>query len=413
MDPNNMADLDIYDVVIDELINDTTIEDMMQEEMEFYQRRANTVRPKRTRKVIERDREAGNERLWNDYFSENPVYTEELFRRRFRMRKHVFLRIVGALGSHDPYFLMSVDAVGRQGLSPLQKCTAAIRMLAYGSPADSVDEYVRIGESTAIECLKNFLEGVCAVFGGTYLRRPNQEDITRLLQWGESRGFPGQFTRGDHGKPTIMLEAVASQDLWIWHAFFGIAGSNNDINVLNQSPVFNEVLSGNAPMVNFSVNGTMYNMGYYLADGIYPPWATFVKTIPMPQGEKRQKFAKRQEGARKDVERAFGVLQSRFAIVRGPSRFWHPNEMKSIMYACIILHNMIVEDERNTYRGNFVYDQVNNDILDAEVVSGPIPAFRNILERRAHQIDRSIHHQLQADLVEHIWQLPENENNEN
>ncbi|XP_057440015.1 uncharacterized protein LOC130731820 isoform X2 [Lotus japonicus] len=380
MDPNNMADLDIYDVVIDELINDTTIEDMMQEEMEFYQRRANTVRPKRTRKVIERDREAGNERLWNDYFSENPVYTEELFRRRFRMRKHVFLRIVGALGSHDPYFLMSVDAVGRQGLSPLQKCTAAIRMLAYGSPADSVDEYVRIGESTAIECLKNFVEGVCAVFGETYLRRPNQEDITRLLQWGESRGFPG---------------------------------SNNDINVLNQSPVFNEVLSGNAPMVNFSVNGTMYNMGYYLADGIYPPWATFVKTIPMPQGEKRQKFAKRQEGARKDVERAFGVLQSRFAIVRGPSRFWHPNEMKSIMYACIILHNMCVEDERNTYRGNFVYDQVNNDILDAEVVSGPIPAFRNILERRAHQIDRSIHHQLQADLVEHIWQLPENENNEN
>ncbi|XP_057425265.1 uncharacterized protein LOC130718659 [Lotus japonicus] len=238
MDPNNMADLDIYDVVIDELINDTTIEDMMQEEMEFYQRRANTVRPKRTRKVIERDREAGNERLWNDYFSENPVYTEELFRRRFRMRKHVFLRIVGALGSHDPYFLMSVDAVGRQGLSPLQKCTAAIRMLAYGSPADSVDEYVRIGESTAIECLKNFVEGVCAVFGETYLRRPNQEDITRLLQWGESRGFPG---------------------------------SNNDINVLNQSPVFNEVLSGNAPMVNFSVNGTMYNMGYYLADGIYPP----------------------------------------------------------------------------------------------------------------------------------------------
>ncbi|XP_057439899.1 uncharacterized protein LOC130731648 [Lotus japonicus] len=366
MDPNNMADLDIYDVVIDELINDTTIEDMMQEEMEFYQRRANTVRPKRTRKVIERDREAGNERLWNDYFSENPVYTEELFRRRFRMRKHVFLRIVGALGSHDPYFLMYVDAVGRQGLSPLQKCTAAIRMLAYGSPADSVDEYVRIGESTAIECLKNFVEGVCVVFGETYLRRPNQEDITRLLQWGESRGFPGmlgsidcmhwewkncpvawkgQFTRGDHGKPTIMLEAVALQDLWIWHAFLGIAGSNNGINVLNQSPVFNEVLSGNAPMVNFSVNGTMYNMGYYLVDGIHPPWATFVKTIPMSQGEKRQKFAKRQEGARNDVERAFGVLQSRFAIVRGPSRFWHPNEMKSIMYACIILHNMIVEDE--------------------------------------------------------------------
>ncbi|XP_057425967.1 uncharacterized protein LOC130719363 [Lotus japonicus] len=199
---------------------------------------------------------------------------------------------------------MSVDAVGRQGLSPLQKCTAAIRMLAYGSPADSVDEYVRIGESTAIECLKNFVEG-----------------------------------------------------------------SNNDITVLNQSPVFNEVLRGAAPMVKFRVNETMYHMGYYLADGIYPEWGTFVKTIPMPQGEKKQKFAKRQEAARKDVERAFGVLQSRFAIV-------------------------------------------NNDISDAEVLSGPIPAFRNMLERRAHQIEKSIHRQLQADLVEHIWELPEIDNNE-
>ena len=61
--------------------------------------------------------------------------------------------------------------------------------------------------------------------------------------------WKGQFTRGDQGVPTIMLEAFASADLWIWHAFFGVAGSNNDINVLNQSPVFNDVLYGYAPDV--------------------------------------------------------------------------------------------------------------------------------------------------------------------
>jgi hypothetical protein len=58
------------------------------------------------------------------------------------MRKDVFLRIVEALGNHDAYFLMRPDATGRMGLSPLQKCTAAIRILAYGSLADSVDDYV-------------------------------------------------------------------------------------------------------------------------------------------------------------------------------------------------------------------------------------------------------------------------------
>lgn len=29
----------------------------------------------------------------------------------------------------------------------------------------------------------------------------------------------GQFTRGDQGWPTIILEVFVSQDLWIWHAF--------------------------------------------------------------------------------------------------------------------------------------------------------------------------------------------------
>jgi len=63
-------------------------------------------------------------------------------------------------------------------------------------------------------------------------------------------------------------------------------------------------------------------------------------------GNKRQYFAKAQEAARKMVERAFGVLQSRYAIVRGPGRMWDIETLSKIMRACVIMHNMIVEDER-------------------------------------------------------------------
>ena len=82
-------------------------------------------------------------------------------------------------------------------------------------------------------------------------------------------------------------------------------------------------------------------MGYYLDDGIYSLGATFVKTISKPKTKKRNFFAEAQEACQKDLERASGVLQAQFAIVRGPARFWD----KSIMTACIILHNMIIEDE--------------------------------------------------------------------
>jgi hypothetical protein len=61
--------------------------------------------------------------------------------------------------------------------------------------------------------------------------------------------------------------------------------------------------------------GHEYSMGYYLADGIYPEWATFLKSIKDPPTERERIFAKVQEAARKDIERAFGVLQAKFAIV--------------------------------------------------------------------------------------------------
>ncbi|GJU74862.1 ALP1-like protein [Tanacetum coccineum] len=52
-----------------------------------------------------------------------------------------------------------------------------------------------------------------------------------------------------------MLEVVASHDLWIWHAFFGVAGANNDINVLDNSPLFDDLLDDKAPVALFVVNG--------------------------------------------------------------------------------------------------------------------------------------------------------------
>ncbi|XP_073120650.1 uncharacterized protein [Henckelia pumila] len=53
----------------------------------------------------------------------------------------------------------------------------------------------------------------------------------------------------------------------------------------------------------------------------------------------------RQDSARKDVERAFGALQARWKIVRGSARFYYKNDLRNIMYTCIILHNMIIENE--------------------------------------------------------------------
>ncbi|GER36863.1 ribosomal protein-like protein [Striga asiatica] len=52
---------------------------------------------------------------------------------------------------HDK--LQNIDAVGRQSLSPLKKCTTAIRQLAYGVPADHLDEYSSMFKDSS-KCMK-------------------------------------------------------------------------------------------------------------------------------------------------------------------------------------------------------------------------------------------------------------------
>ena len=304
-------------------------------------------------------------------------------------------------------------------------------MLAYGVAADMVDDYIRIGESTTRKCLINFVEGIISFFGDEYLRRSTATDLQRLLFVADVRGFPGmmgsidcmhwtwkncpaawkgQFERGDHGVPTVILEAVASYDLWIWHSFFGTPGTCNDINVLDRSPIFNDVLNGRAPEVNFVVNGHQYSMGYYLTDGIYPEWATFVQSIRLPQGPKAQLFAQRQEAARKDVERAFGVLQARFRIIRAPALIWDLKLIGKVMKACIILHNMIVEDERDTYLhytdiSQFEQVEANDDDNSTWSFSTNRPIdMDEYLRNRVRLRSCETHRQLKADLVKHIWQ---------
>ncbi|XP_059669180.1 uncharacterized protein LOC132314321 [Cornus florida] len=204
-----------------------------------------------------------------------------------------------------------------------------ICILVYGCAADHCDEYIKIGGNTAIETLMTICKVVVVVVcGEEYMHSPNEADVASLLRGKEERKFPSMFSyidcmhwewkncpvswhgthKGSSHTHMFILEAVASKDLWIWHAFFQMSGSHNDINVQDHSPLFDSIVTGQIPRVNFFVNGHYHRMGYYLSDSIYPKWATLMQTIPHPTTVKEKLFAHIQEAYRKDVERAFGVL---------------------------------------------------------------------------------------------------------
>ncbi|XP_042041192.1 uncharacterized protein LOC121786621 [Salvia splendens] len=172
---------------------------------------------------------------------------------------------------HRRCFTLRRDASHWIGLSTLQKCTAAIRQLAYAGLTDMFDEYLNMGETTSLEVLRQFCRDIRAIFGSEYLRKPTVQDCQILLDMhGTVHNFPGMMGNID----CMQWEWRNCPVVWKWQF-----RSNNDINVLQSSPLINEQCRGEGPEIRFVANGKQYNMGYYLADGIYPRWPVFVKTI--------------------------------------------------------------------------------------------------------------------------------------
>ncbi|XP_026451226.1 protein ALP1-like [Papaver somniferum] len=384
------------------------------------------------RRVIHRDRIPRHRIIIHDYFKgEKSRYTADHFRRRFRMDINLFLRILYDIRQYDDYFTRKVNAAKNGRSKSFKKMVAAVKMLAYGCAADNLDEYVRIGESTAIECLKRFCDAIIGIYEEKYLRKPTETDIAMLLKEGENRGFPGMIgsldcmhwhwanfptawhgthTNGFKRVPTLILEAVASQSLWIWHAFFGMSGSNNDINVLDRSPLFDDIINGVSPACRFTIRGNQYNMGYYLSDGIYPNYATLIQTISNPNNEREHLYTKRQEAVRKDMEHAFGVMQSRWHIVKGPARMWKEKDLGKIMKTCIILHNMIIEDEQLRGIDPELWEPLPDDKVPSVNLEHDYPFLvSRMLYRMKRVRSTTAHNMLKTDLINHLCDKYEDE----
>ncbi|XP_023769184.1 uncharacterized protein LOC111917758 [Lactuca sativa] len=342
---------------------------------------------KKHRKWINRDCEAAHEHLVHDYFVVDSLYDLSKFKERLCISRTLFLRIARDLACNYEFFQLRWDVKGKHGFTTIQKCTGALRQLGYGITADTSDEYLKMSERTGRECTYLFCEYVIELYHDIYMRHPTKSDVEQLYVTHQAKhGFSGmldsidcthwewencpnawcgQFTRGDHGVPTVILEAVVSNDLWFLHAFFGMTGSNNDLNLLQASPIFNDILQGRAPEIPYVVSGNEYKYGYYLGDGIYLEYATFVKSYTFPADDKRKMFKLAQESARKDVERAFGVFKQNWHIIKHPARTWDRDKLRTVLTAYVILHNMIIEEEgQNNGEDDDDVDEEDDDGAD-------------------------------------------------
>ncbi|KAH9116034.1 hypothetical protein AeMF1_010004 [Aphanomyces euteiches] len=280
-------------------------------------------------------------------------------------------------------------------------------MLTSGVAAQELDDKYRLGASTILKSLKRFCYALCHVYGDSALRTPNESDLNRLLDEGLSHGFPGcigsidcmhwqwkncpsawkGMFQGKSGVATVVLEAIADHRGRFWHFNFGTPGALNDIN---------------SPRVIWSLNGLDYEYPYWLADGIYPDYACFLKTFPRPGTRMQKLFASKQEAKRKDIERAFGVLQARFHVLTTGCRLWDRDAMRTVIKACVILHNLTIDFERefglsSNYISSDVYTPQHPFILS--------PGYPDRPKMIRGMKDKAVHDRLQQDLMQHLWTM--------
>ena len=99
------------------------------------------------------------------------------------------------------------------------------------------------------------------------------------------------------------------------------------------------------------------------------------------------------------------MLQARFAIVCGLARFFYSETLQDIMKVCVILHNMIVEDERDVNEVvELDYEQID-DNPTIQLSREHTNEFTKFIETHQCIRDHKIHSQLQSDHIEHLWQL--------
>lgn len=319
------------------------------------------------------------ERILTHYFGFNgepPVYDEKDFERRFRMPRSMFMRLYNDV-KDEPWWQQRPNATGQLQAHPLVKLVAALRVLAYGDASDRLDEYVELSKTTVHTAVASLVSIILDKYQAYYLRAPTTEDLKGIMSRNAERGLPGcigsldcshwqwtncptehhgMYTKGGRGRQrTIVLETVCEEDLWVWHIFAGSPGSNNDLNVLAHSPLMVKVNRGQwpPPGLRFTVNGSSFRTPYYLVDGIYPRYSFLVSPHANPRTPEERASNRLQEALRKDVERLYAVLTSRFHIALYPARYAHVSTLIRTAKAVAILHNMVTELRRDGYVSQF------------------------------------------------------------
>lgn len=86
---------------------------------------------------------------------------------------------------------MLLDAAKKVSIHPQMKIIATLRFMSYGMSYDQVDELCNMSEIAVRESFIAFVESACEILGEEYLSALHEDDLRRILEINNGRGFLG------------------------------------------------------------------------------------------------------------------------------------------------------------------------------------------------------------------------------
>ena len=295
-------------------------------------------------------------------------YNAGQFKIMFRMCRTSFEKLLSIVREEDVF--VQKQSGGKQ-MVPVEK-----QLMLYLWFISTKENYIRIADrfgmaqSTAMKCVERVVSSILDHLLPMYLAWPSGQERKKIMDSFSSKGLqkvigaidgshipikaprenPEQYInrKGFH---SIIIQAVCDHQMKFLDCYVGWPGSVHDSRVFSNSDIF----------FNFSTNPLEYcsDGGFLLGDSAYP-LSAFLLTPYKDYGnltEVQKKFNYVQSSSRTVIERAFGVMKTKFQRLK----LIELEKLKGInelIHSITVIHNFCIVEKENL---DINFDEVEPD----------------------------------------------------
>ena len=249
------------------------------------------------------------------------------------------------------------------------KVLTVLRILGRNYVAASVKEILGCGMSTINVWFKRFCKRYSDYYYSKYVYIPTGaalNEVEKVYRW---MGFPGcvgsmdvthlhlsncpaelrHHCIGRYGYPTLGFNFICSHNRRIQHICKPFYGATNDITVTynDNYPRRLMLCEEHTDRVFRTYNRlgdiTYWRGAYLITDGGYPTCYSFLNPNLLNYDYHTVVWGEWLEAERKDVERLFGTLKSRFRWLSSSIQYHNHVTIHNAVKVCAILHNRLLE----------------------------------------------------------------------